>query len=289
MHELGLRATELGAIGWLPVEPDALRDALAPHELRLVGSFVPLVLHDPDRKQETLEAAAKTASLLEEVGGQYFVTAVVSDPSDWARPVLTGAEWVNLIDMLNELEGITAAHGVRQVLHPHVDTLVETADELERVLDSSSVSLCLDTGHVTIGGADPVDLAGRFAARVGLVHLKDVRTSIADQLNAGKLGLMTAVQAGLFAPLGEGDVPIAETITSLERQGYDGLYVLEQDVAITGRQPPPGEGPIRDVGRSVAFLRSLDDALSATVGSGDGSAVAGSTSNYDRDDPTQHS
>ena len=49
---------------------------------------------------------------------------------------------------------------------------------------------------------------------------------------------MAAVQEGLFASLGEGDVPIAETITSLEQQGYDGLYVLEQDVAITAGEPP---------------------------------------------------
>jgi inosose dehydratase len=289
MRELGLRATELGAIGWLPTEPGELRDVLATYELRVVGSFVPLALHDPDRKQETLETASEMASLLEEVGGQYFVTAAVSDLSDWGRPVLTATEWAHLIDMLSEVEGITIKHGVRQVLHPHVDTLVETAEELERVLDSSSVSLCLDTGHVTIGGADPVDLAERFAPRVGLVHLKDVRSSIADRLNAGELSLMAAVQAGLFVPLGEGDVPIAETITSLERQGYDGVYVLEQDAAITDGQPPPGEGPVRDVAKSVAFLRSLQATLSVTVGSGEGSAVAGSTSNHDRENRIPHS
>ena len=51
----------------------------------------------------------------------------------------------------------------------------------------------------------------------------------------------------------------------LERQGYDGLYVLEQDVAITDGEPPAGEGPVRDVAKSVAFLRSLEASLSATV------------------------
>ena len=75
---------------------------------------------------------------------------------------------------------------------------------------------------------------------------------------------MEAVQAGLFAPLGDGDVPVADVITALERQGYDGLYVLEQDVAITGGEPPAGEGPVRDVAKSVAYLRSLEPALSAT-------------------------
>ena len=163
---------------------------------------------------------------------------------------------------------MAAEHGLQQVVHPHVATLVETADELERFLDGSPVPICLDTGHVTLGGADAVELADRYADRVGLVHLKDVRLDVAARLRDGELGLMGAVQAGLFAPLGEGDVPVAEVITTLERAGYDGLYVLEQDVAITDGEPPAGEGPARDVAKSVAYLRSLEPSLSATFRGG---------------------
>jgi inosose dehydratase len=288
MHELGLTATELGAIGWLPTDPKTLRALLRSYDLRVVGAFVPLALHDPERRAETLASAAEMAALLQAVGAQNFVTAAVSDPDDWSRPAVSASQWAHLIATLDEVEAIAEAHGLRQVLHPHVNTLVETADELQRVLDQSDVAICLDTGHVTIGGADPLDLAERFAARVALVHLKDVRTPVAERLNAGELSLMAAVQAGLFASLGEGNVPIAETITSLERQGYGGLYVLEQDVAITDGEPPAGEGPVRDVAKSVAFLRSLEGALSATVRSGDGSAVAGSTSKTDRTNPTSN-
>ena len=120
-----------------------------------------------------------------------------------------------------------------------------------------------------MGGADPVAIADRYASRIGLVHLKDVRTAVADRYNAGELQWMAAVQAGLFATLGDGDVPVAATITSLERQGYDGLYVLEQDVAITDGEPPLGEGPVRNVAENVAFLRSLDASLGATVRPGE--------------------
>jgi inosose dehydratase len=179
--------------------------------------------------------------------------------------------------MLDEIEAITAEHGVRQVLHPHANTLVETKDELERVLAASGVAICLDTGHVTLGGADPLDLAERYGGRVGLVHLKDVRAPVAARFAARELSLMAAVQEGLFASLGEGDVPIAETITSLERQGYDGLYVLEQDVAITDREPPAGDGPVRDVAKSVAYLRAVEASLGATAGAETGSAGAGTS------------
>jgi inosose dehydratase len=275
MHELGLTATELGAIGWLPTDPAALRGLLDAHRLRVVAAFVPLAVHDADRREETLARANRMAELLDDIGAEHFVTAAVSDPDDWQRPELTESNWTHLIAMLDEIEAITTAHGLHQVLHPHVNTLVETADELQRVLDASPVPICLDTGHVTIGGADPLELATKHAERVGLVHLKDVRTEIANRLNAGELTLMAAVQAGLFAPLGEGDVPLADVITALEQRGYTGQYVLEQDVAITGGEPPPGEGPARDVAKSVAYLRSVDASLSATLRNG-GRAVAGS-------------
>ena len=265
MHDLGLVATELGAIGWLPTETEALRATLDAHQLRVVGAFVPLACHDPDRRDATLRSAETMAALLEDIGADNFVTALVSDPDDWARPEVSEAGWSHLFSMLDEVEAIARDHGLHQVVHPHVNTLVETADELDRLLDSSEVDICLDTGHVTIGGADPLVLADRYAGRVGLVHLKDVRAPVAARLNGGELTLMAAVQEGLFASLGEGDVPIADTITSLERQGYDGLYVLEQDVAITDGEPPLGEGPVRDVAKSVAFLRSLDASLGATV------------------------
>ena len=75
---------------------------------------------------------------------------------------------------LGEIDSVVADHGVSQVLHPHVDTLIEQADELDRFLDGCDVALCLDTGHLTIGGADPVAIAECRSERIGLVHLKDV-------------------------------------------------------------------------------------------------------------------
>jgi inosose dehydratase len=286
MHDLGLTATELGAIGWLPTDPAELREVLDAHHLHVTGAFVPLTCHDWARRDRTLVAAEEMAGLLEAIGARNFVTAVVNDPDDWSRPELSDADWSHVFAVLGEIEDITATHGVRQVVHPHADTLIQTADEVERFLHSSSSAMCLDTGHLAVGGADPVAIADRYADRIGLVHLKDVRTAVADRYNSGELAWMAAVQAGLFATLGDGDVPVAETITSLERQGYDGLYVLEQDVAITDGEPPLGEGPVRNVAKNVAFLRSLDESLGATVRPGEHADVAGSSPTTDRENPT---
>jgi inosose dehydratase len=277
MNELGLRATELGAIGWLPTDADELRTTLDAHGLSVVGAFVPLVCHDAERRQETLDSAEDMAALLQAVDAESFVTAVVTDPDDWRHEELSREQWKHVFAVLDDIEAITSGHGLHQVLHPHANTLVETADEIDRLLDGSTVPICLDTGHVTIGGADALELAKRVAERVGLVHLKDVRTAVAARFNAGELSLMAAVQAGLFAPLGDGDVPIAEVVTTLEENGYGGRYVLEQDVAITDREPPAGDGPVRDVAKSVAYLRAVEASLGATAGAETGSAGAGTS------------
>jgi len=91
-------------------------------------------------------ANAYSSFAAKDIGAENFVTAVVNDPADWSRPELSEDQWAHLFSMLDEIEGITAAHGVRQVVHPHADTLIQTADEVERFLQSSSTAMCLDTG-----------------------------------------------------------------------------------------------------------------------------------------------
>lgn len=258
MRGVGLTATELGAAGWLPADAAALTAVLDRHDLTALAAFVPLVLHDPAQLPANLATAAATAELLAAVGGRYLVSCPVSSLAAWGRPTLTDAEWAHLCTALGTVDAIAAGHGLTQVLHPHVDSLVEQAHELERVLAATDVRFCLDTGHLTIGGADPVDVARRHAARVGLVHLKDVRLAVAERLVRHELTLMEAVQAGVFTPLGQGDVAIDKVILTLEDAGYSGWYVLEQDVALTGGEPG-GEGPVADVRASVAFLHDLAD------------------------------
>jgi inosose dehydratase len=66
--------------------------------------------------------------------------------------------------------------------------------------------------------------------------------------------LVQATQAGLFRPLGDGDARIDEVVALLDESGYGRWLVLEQDLAITGKEPPAGEGPALDVRRSIEFL-----------------------------------
>jgi inosose dehydratase len=257
MASVGLRATELGSPGFLPADAGALRAALAEHDLRLVGGFVPLVVHDDAAAVGAIREANRVAALFEAAGAEVFVLAAVVD-YDWApRRPLAAHEWKHLAKMLDLLDRVAEDHGLQHVLHPHVGTLVQTRHDIERVLNASDVRWCLDTGHLTIGGFDPLSFAIDYGERVGHVHLKDVDLASAERLQKGELSLMAATEKGLFKPLGRGDVPIDQIVTHLERSGYDGWYVLEQDTSITGELPAEGRGPVEDVRISIDYLRAV--------------------------------
>jgi inosose dehydratase len=256
MAALGLRATELGPIGYLPLDAAALRALLDRHGLELAAAFVPLVLHEADA-DEARAGADRMAKLLADAGADVFVAAVVVD-QDWApRIELNDAEWDRVARHLAEVDEIAAAHGLTLALHPHAGTLVETKADVERALAATDVGWCFDSGHLLIGGTDPVAFARDHAERIVHVHLKDVDAKLAARVRTGELTLVAATQAGLFRPLGQGDSGIEEVVRLLDRHGYERWLVLEQDTAITGQEPPDGDGPVLDVRRSIEYLTTL--------------------------------
>jgi inosose dehydratase len=257
MQEVGLSATELGAAGWLPGSTPEIRARLDRFGLSTVAAFVPLVLHDPAQRAHAMATADAMATQLAALGATNFVTAIVSDLEVWDRPELTESQWQHLYAAVEQVGEIAARHGLAQAVHPHVNTIIEQKSEVQRVLDHTSAGFCLDTGHLIIGGFDPVEFAHRNHKRVTLVHLKDVKFDVMKRHQDGELSLMAAVQQGIFVPLGSGDVALREVVTTLESAGYAGWYVFEQDAALTDGEPPVGSGPISDVRESVAFLRGL--------------------------------
>jgi inosose dehydratase len=253
MATLGLRATELGALGWLPEQGAQVRAMLDAYGLRLVGGFVPLVVHEPDLAP-TLQHATRVATQLAEGGAELMVAALVTD-LDWSAPVtLDDAGWARLGENLRAVADLAAGHGLELVLHPHVGTLVETAAQIEAALAHTDVPWCFDTGHLLIGGVDPVGFVRDHADRIRHVHLKDVDASLAAKVRGNELSLVAATQEGLFQPLGAGDVRIDEIVRLLDAVGYERWLVLEQDQAIVGTEPPADAGPALDVRKSIEYL-----------------------------------
>lgn len=257
MNNLGLPATELGAPGFLPSQANEISEKLDEFGMSLIGGFTPVVVHDKNQNQETLSQVKKTAELFKKTGA----TLLVSSPVytwNWDTPKpLSSDEYKNMFNMFSLIDKICEDYGLTNVLHPHLQTTVESKDEIERVLDGCDVKWCLDTGHMAIGGVDIVEFAKNAADRVGHVHLKDVNLSKAAPVLAREESIMAGVQKGLFTPLGSGDVPIAQVIEVLEGAGYQGWYVIEQDCAITGELPAEGSGPALMMSKSMDYLKSL--------------------------------
>jgi inosose dehydratase len=254
MREVGLTATEFGPDGFLPTQPDAMTRVLDHHGLQAIGGFTPLLLHvaaqDPVPEVERLLRGYDAS------GAEVLVLSAVTGAEGYdSRPVLDDDEWMVLLSNLDRLAELAASHRVRAVLHPHVGTMIETGEEVQQVLDGSWISLCLDTGHLLIGGTEPAELARQAPERIAHIHFKDVDARLARRVQDGRLTYTQGVREGMYRPLGSGDVDVPAIVGSLRARGYDGWYVLEQDTILT--EEPRGEGPVADVWASAEYLRSV--------------------------------
>ena len=252
MRDSGLAATEFGPDGFLPADPGERSALLKSYGLGAVGGFVPVVLHDPghDPLPDVRRALAGFGD------ARTLVLAAATGLHGYdERPALTDDAWRTLLANLDRLAEHAASLGLLATLHPHVGTVIEGPEEIDRVLAGSEIPLCLDTGHLLIGGTEPLTLARAAASRVAHVHLKDVDAELAGRVRSGQMTYTDAVRAGVYRPLGAGDIDIRGIIGALTAAGYDGWYVLEQDT-ILAAEPAAGAGPIEDVLASVAFMEA---------------------------------
>ncbi|MYR08871.1 TIM barrel protein [Gordonia sp. SID5947] len=254
MHELGVTAAETGPEGFLPASPAQLRDTLASYELRCVGSFVPVVLHRSDH--DPTPAVNEVLDRLETSGGDVLVLAAATGVDGYDdRPDLSEEEWTTLLANLDRLGALAERRGVTAALHPHVGTMIEKRDEVYRVLEDSTIGLCLDTGHLLIGGTDPLEVTQQYTARITHAHLKDVKVDLARQVQSGGLTYTEAVAQGMYVPLGAGEAHIARVVGTLVDAGFDGWYVLEQDTILDDEAD--GDAAAGNVAVSMSFLRKI--------------------------------
>lgn len=255
MERLGLTATEFGPDGFLPGDPAVRVTFLETYELTAVGGFLPVLLHDP-----ATDPMGDVDAFIDDclaTGAGVVVLAAASGVDGYdERPVLDDVQWKTLLTNLDRIADRAAEREVLAVLHPHMGTIVETAEDVQRVADGSHIGFCIDTGHLVAAGADPVAITLANLDRVRHVHLKDVDQDVAVRLHAGEIGFSEAVSEGLFCVLGTGSVDLTAMLQALRGAGYDGWYVLEQDVMFKDGEPP-GEGPVADVRASLDFVKAV--------------------------------
>ena len=254
MASLGVEATEFGPLRFLPEDAEGRRATLEKHGMKAVGGFVPVVLHDPGF--DPLPEVDTELDAYVAAGAEVLVLAANTglDGYDATRPEMREENWQAMANNLGRISERAKERGVMAVIHPHAGTMVETWADVQEVLTRTAIPFCLDTGHMWIGGTDPVAFAKDHGDRVGHLHFKDVVLAIAQRVRDGALSYYDAVKEGLYTPLGQGDVDVTAIIGSLLNQGYTGWFVLEQDLVLS-IEPATEEGPQVDAAASVEFLR----------------------------------
>lgn len=256
MASLGLTGTEFGPLGFLPVDPAARAEVLAKLGMTAIGGFFPVLLHDAsvdplpkvEAELDAYQAAGANVLVIaaEQPGGNY----------DHKRPELDEASWTLLLSNLKRIDEYARSRGVLATVHPHVGTMIETESDSQRLVDGTDIGITLDTGHMFIGGTDPVAFSAKYPQRIKHTHLKDVRLELARKVQNGELTYYQAVVQGMYTPLGEGDIDIRAIVKNLLDAGFDGWFCLEQDNVVQAN-PAEGEGPFDEARRSVRFINQV--------------------------------
>ncbi len=257
MASLGITAAEFGPEGFLPDAPAERAEALAAAGLSAVGGFFPVVLHRVD--EDPLPAIERELEAYVAAGaGTMVLSAVTGEDGYDGAAELSDDEWATLLENLDRARAAADRVGVVATLHPHLGTVVESPEAVDRVVTGSGIGLCLDTGHFTLGGGDPIALVRQHADRIVHAHLKDVSLEVAARVRAGEIDYREGVRRGMYRALGEGDARIEEIVAALLGAGYAGWYVLEQDAVV--ETEGDAARALDDARRSAAFIRAALDA-----------------------------
>lgn len=254
--EAGYAGTELGPYGYFPTEPEELKRELAARKLELIGSFVPLPLAHAERHEAGYREALQVAELLSQTGAHLVVLAdemsaarmAVSGRVDEARDGMSDAQWEGAAQLLGRVASSCREMGLSAVFHHHAGTFVETPKEIARLCettDPAALGLCLDTGHYTFGGGDPVDAVRLYGTRIRHLHLKDVQMQVLEAARRDGVGFLEAVRRGVFCELGEGAVDLKRVVGDLSAAGYADWALVEQDVDTRNTEVKPFESAVR--------------------------------------------
>jgi inosose dehydratase len=124
--------------------------------------------------------------------------------------------------------------GFEPTFHHHLGTYIETPAEIDAFLDATDVDLTFDTGHLLLGGGEPLDAWRRWSGRINHVHLKDVDRAVLRAVRDRGGDMVDVWRSRAFVPLGDGDLDVAGIVDAVTASGYDGWIVIEQDVLPSG-------------------------------------------------------
>ncbi len=234
-REAGFAGTEMG--GKFPRNAEALAPLLARYDLALVSGWYDGRIHEREPAAEW-EAILPHLTLLRAMGCRHVVYADTSGRSDGdlfapisKRPQLADENWTSYGKRLTALAERMAEFGVGMAFHHHMGTIVETDQEVDRLMAATgeAVGLLFDCGHSIFAGGDPVALLRRHVGRVVHVHCKDSRRDVLERARASDESFMQAVLDGVFTMPGDGFIDFPALFAILHDAGYSGWVVAEAE------------------------------------------------------------
>lgn len=262
--EAGYTGFELGPLHYLGSDPASIRRRFDQYSLDPVAYWVAVpfahsfggsIEAEVREALETLRAIGAPVLLVSDFGDprrMEIVARVDAMPDAW----WSDADWSEARRTFASLADLGKQYGVEIALHPHVGGHIESGREIERALqalDGIDLSVCIDTGHIRLGGSDPIALMRRLGPRVRHIHAKDVDAAVMDRLQHGEIDYRTAVATGLYCDLGAGVVDWEGFASALADIDYSGWIVAEEDQVLV----PDREAPFHSNIANRAFLSRL--------------------------------
>ena len=169
---------------------------------------------------------------------------------------MDAAEWAAYRDRIVRVAEMGAQeYGLIPELHPHAGGFMDFEPEVERILaevDPGTLKVCIDTGHCTYAGFDPVDFMRRHMERITYVHFKSTDPAVKAQAIANRTGFYDACGQGIFCNLADGEVDFPAVRRVLLDTGYSGWCTIEQDC-----DPTLDPDPLGDATKNREYLESI--------------------------------
>lgn len=193
------------------------REKMDSLNLSLAALYSTTDLERPAERYVNIEKNLRAAEFCQKMGCETIVLGgtETQDPSP--------EDFEYFGEVANELGRRTLEEfGVRCGYHPHRGSLVETREQIQRIMELTNPDcffLAPDTAHLAAGGSDPVEVFETFKDRIVHTHLKDYRP---PQEPGGR---------GAFVPLGWGTVDFPKLISTLAEADFAGWHNVELDSA----------------------------------------------------------
>jgi inosose dehydratase len=252
----GFAGSEVG--NKYPKDPQVLGRALSLRGLTICNAwFSSFLTTKPYGEVE--EAFIKHRDFLYAVGARVIGAAEqghsiqgLAKPIFDEKPVFTDEEWGRLCEGLNRLGKRAAEKGMKLTYHHHMGTGVQTAAEIDRLMehtDPALLGLLYDTGHLVFSGEDHLKVLAKWIKRIGHVHLKDMRPAVRERAVREKWSFLTAVKEGVFTVPGDGSIDFGPIFKALKDAAYEGWWVVEAE------QDPAKANPLEYALKARGYIR----------------------------------